>query len=345
VEEVLPQVANAAGSVLGVDYAQATIWLPNADRRSAEWGVPRGRFRETVPVVHESETLGELQLASAQPFLNEPTRQVLADFSNQAGLLFQNVRLTLELQARLDRISQLTAELRASRQRIVTAADTQRRRLEAAIHQQTERQLEEMANRLESVEGLLAENAPQAKAYLDELAEEANEALEGLRELARGVFPPLLVDQGVAAALQAHVRKQSIPVTLEVEDSLEERRLPPQVEAAVYFCCVQALQEATRLGASCCALRLSVLPDAVTFVVSVDVAAQALAESALEGMNDRVEALGGSLRVHPHPDDSCEVTGSIPLAVEEEEARQAEAAAASAQVAASRSGPNSDLGR
>src|SRR5436189_2090655 len=121
-----------------------------------------------------------------------------------AGLVLRNFRLTAELLARLE-------ELKASRQRIVAAQDEERRKLERNLHDGAQQQLVALQVRLSLAERA-AEEGCRVKEALAALKGEATEALENLRDLARGIYPPLLADQGLAAALKAQARKAALPV-------------------------------------------------------------------------------------------------------------------------------------
>ena len=113
------------------------------------------------------------------------------DLAHQAGLVLKNVGLSADLQARLD-------ELRASRQRLVSAQDTERRRLERNLHDGAQQHLVALKVKLGLAEMLLARDPAKAAATLDQLKRDADEALETLRDLARGIYPPLLADKGLA---------------------------------------------------------------------------------------------------------------------------------------------------
>ena len=172
---------------------------------------------------------------------------MLADQAGQAGLVLHNVRLTAELQAKLAEISGQAAELSASRQRIVAAEETERRRLGSEIRAGVQRELEVTAGQLDEVERLLGSDGAEAADHLDRLTAETQRILDGLRELAHGIFPPLLADKGIVSALKAHTRKTANPLSIEVSADLVDARFDPGVEAAVYFCCTEALRAAALL--------------------------------------------------------------------------------------------------
>src|SRR5947207_4337724 len=128
-------------------------------------------------------------------------------------------------------------ELRASRARVVEAADAERRRTERSLHDGVQQHLVALAVNLQLARQL-AESDPEAlKTLLDELTRDVHEALESVRALAREVYPPLLLDRGLAEALRSAASEAGAQVELETAE-----RFPPELEAAVYFCCVELLR-------------------------------------------------------------------------------------------------------
>src|SRR5205809_517666 len=135
---------------------------------------------------------------------NEPLtpagEKLIGDLASQAGLVLRNVRLI--------------EELRASRQRLVAAQDEERRRLERNLHDGAQQQLVALSVKLRLAEGMTERDPAAAKAMLGDLQTETTSALENLRDLARGIYPPLLADKGLPAALEAQARKASLPTTV-----------------------------------------------------------------------------------------------------------------------------------
>ena len=150
--------------------------------------------------------------------------RLIGDFAAQAGPVLENVRLI--------------EDLRASRQRLVAAQDKERRRIERNLHDGAQQQLVALAVKVRLDQGLAEKDPARARDVLDEVSRETKDALETLRALARGIYPPLLADRGLAVALEAQARKSPLPVVLE-HDGIG--RYPQETEAAVYFCCLEAL--------------------------------------------------------------------------------------------------------
>jgi signal transduction histidine kinase len=305
-DDVLPQMAEAAARGVGAQAARVTLILPGGATRSTVWPptASADQFERTLPVSYRDELVGEIAVRESpgQPITPGEGR-LLADLAAQAGLVLHNVRLTAELQARLADISAQAAELRASRQRIVTAQETERRRLGVEIRAGVQRELEATSGQLDEVERLLGDDGAAAAARLDALTTETQRTLDGLRELARGIFPQLLADRGIVAALQAHARKAAVHASIESPAELAGTRFDPGVEAAVYFCCTEALRAADGPATVHLMAAAGVLTFAIDGVAALD--------GRLEGLRDRVEALGGTLAR-----SAAGIAGSIPVRAE-----------------------------
>jgi signal transduction histidine kinase len=322
-EEVLPRVARTVAE--GTGAARGDVWVKSGAelRLAASWpesppGMPRwlaledGRLPgfptadRAVAVRHQDELLGALAVVKPRGEALTPAEdKLLNDLAAQAGLVLRNVGLTAELLARLD-------DLRASRQRLVSAQDEERRRLERDLHDGAQQHLVSLRVKL----NLAARQTEDARLQeaLVALQADAEEAIEALRDLARGIYPPLLAEQGLADALEAHARKSALPVEIATEGVARQLQ---DVEAAVYFCCLEALQNVAKYaGASHAAVHLSEAEGQLRFAVSDDGAgfdpATTARGSGLQNMADRVEALGGTLAVTSEPGGGTTVTGSVP---------------------------------
>jgi signal transduction histidine kinase len=152
---------------------------------------------------------------------------------------------------------------------------------------------------------------------LEELGGLANATLEELRDLARGIYPPLLAEDGVVPALEAHVRKAGANATVEAEPAFRRSRFDAEVEAALYFCCVQAIQNVLRHGGNAPArVRFSLEDRQVAFEIRDDGPGFDLATvpvgMGLQIVRDRVEALDGTLEIASAPGAGTTVTGRVP---------------------------------
>jgi signal transduction histidine kinase len=317
-QDVLPRMAAILRASTGA--AVARVWLrvgrelrpvaaapPDAEEVAAlpltTEELPEFDVERAFSVRDRGEFLGALTLAMppAEP-LSKTGEQLVLDMASQAGLVLRNVRLVEELQE--------------SRRRIVAAQDERARKLERDIHDGAQQQLVALSVRLGLAEQLLARDPEKAAPLMKELKAEAVDALDTLRDLARGIYPPLLADQGLAAALDAQARKATIPVEL-IGDGVE--RYPQEVEAAIYFCCLEAIQNIAKYAnASSATIRLARSNGRLTFNVEDDGDGFDPADahgSGLTNMRDRLDALGGSLEVRSRPGEGTSISGAIPVEI------------------------------
>ena len=264
---------------------------------------------KVVEVRHHGELLGALTVTKPG---NDPLRpaegKLLDDLAAQAGLVLRNARLTEELRANLE-------ELRASRQRIVAAQDAAARRLERNIHDGAQQQLVALAMKANLARSLVGRDEEKEGVLLDQLKADAQDALENLRDLARGIYPPLLADQGLVAALTSQARKSAVPVRVEADGM---RRFSQDAEAAVYFCTLEALQNVAKYAQASKAtvhlrgedghLGFDITDDGIGF----DPVAKGYG-TGMQGMADRLAALGGELTVRSSPGAGTTVKGRVPV--------------------------------
>ena len=301
----------------GTGATSATVWLKVADeyRPVASWptnGLPAPvrtvgdltpAFDDatvSVPVKHRGEQLGMLTLVKPPNDPLTPVEQTLVnDLAGQAALLLAN--------------SRLIEDLRASRQRLIAAQDEERRRLERNLHDGAQQQLVALGVQLGLAQRQAEEGAPEMTETLERLQAQTAEALENLRDLARGVYPPLLADQGLAAAIDAQARRSPLPVRVE-SDGIG--RYPQEVETAVYFCTLEALQNAAKYAnPEEVVVRLRDEGDELVFTIEDDGRgfdkATTKLGSGLQNMSDRLAALGGELLVDSSPGEGTTVEGRV----------------------------------
>ncbi|MGH2685086.1 MAG: ATP-binding protein [Actinomycetota bacterium] len=337
-EAVLPQMARLLGEGTG---GETGVWIHVGDelRLAASW--PEAAPTDPIaaapsddlpsfdgwdrayPVRHRGDLLGALTIRKPpQEPLTSAEEKLVDDVADQAGLILGNVRLI--------------EELRASRQRLVAAQDEERRRLERDIHDGAQQQIVALSVKLRLARTLAGKDAAKAQELLDQLQADNQETLETLRDLARGIYPPLLADRGLAAALEAQARKAPIDVDVH-PDGLG--RYPKEVEAGAYFCVLEALQNVTKYAeATRVDVELRADDGHLVFEVRDDGKgfdpALTPQGSGLTNMRDRLEALGGSIAIRSAPGQGTTVEGRIPAQPE----------VAASQASASRSGSNSDFG-
>jgi signal transduction histidine kinase len=319
-EDVLPRLVQILAA--GTGATQAGVWLrvgPDL-RRAASW--PSGSDGTAInvrlsgddlpefpgmdhafAVRHQGELLGALTVAVPPSDPLTPSQEkLLRDLAAQAGLVLRNVRLV--------------EDLRASRQRIVAAQDERAKALERNIHDGAQQQLVALAVKVRLMESVIRTDPEKALAMAREVGADAGDALENLRDLARGIYPPLLADKGLVAALEGQARKAAIPTEVLVENV---GRYAQDVEAAVYFCTLEALNNVAKYsGATRAEVRLAQTSGELTFEIIDDGAGFDPAKTGygtgLQGMADRLDALGGRIDVRSARGSGTTITGVVPLA-------------------------------
>jgi signal transduction histidine kinase len=322
-DEVLPRMARVLGEGTGAELAE--VWLRTDDvlRRAAAFPLESSVRRpvqldsaapaipnadRTVEVRHQGELLGALTVTKRRGESLTPIEiKLMDDLAHQAGLVLKNVGLTADLQARLD-------DLRASRQRLVAAQDGERRRLERNLHDGAQQHLVAIKVKLGLVEMLASKDPEKARTTLVALKLDADEALETLRDLARGIYPPLLADRGLAAALRSQAGKATIPVHVDADGI---GRYPQETEAAVYFCTLEALQNVQKYAqASSASVQLSEDAEQLTIEIADDgrgFDVTAIKRGAgLTNMEDRLDALGGTLQIQSSPGQGTTLRATVP---------------------------------
>ena len=326
VEDLLPRMARILAE--GTGAARADVWLKSGDvfhdgaawppgsppqppARATQADVPAYPADRLLPVRYQGEVLGALSVSKRPGESLTPTEnRLLADLAAQAGLVLKNVGLREQLLARLE-------EIRASRQRLVAAQDEERRRIERNIHDGAQQQLVALAIKLTLTESLIGTDPDGERELLAELRHDALGAVEDLRDLARGIYPPLLASAGLAAALTAQARKSPVPTSVTADGV---GRYPQDVEAAAYFCVLEALQNVAKYaGATRAGVRLTAAGDDLEFAVTDDGAGfdpeSTGYGTGLQGMADRLHAHGGSLAVRSSGGAGTTILGRLPCRV------------------------------
>ena len=228
--------------------------------RSAGLATLRSAAR-AIGVYHQDELLGAITLGKAK---NEPVSaaedRLLTDLASQAGLVLRNVRLTAELQATID-------DLRASRRRLVQAQDDERKRIERNLHDGAQQQLVALSIQLGLLNGV-ADDPGEVRKLTGQLRSGVRAALDDLRALARGIYPPVLADQGLRAALQAQADRAPMPVLVDADGI---GRFSRDAETTLYFCILEALQNVAKYAqASMTTVTLNQVASRLEFSVADD---------------------------------------------------------------------------
>jgi signal transduction histidine kinase len=324
IDEVLPRMAAVLAD--GTRAERAVVWLRSGTqlRAAAAWPPedrptqPLALAGDTTPeqpgteriveVRQQNELLGALSVTTrARESLTPIEEKLLSDLAHQAGLVLRNVRLTADLQRRLE-------ELRASRQRLVAAQDDERRRIERNLHDGAQQHLVALKVKLGLVEMLASRDPARAASTIGELKHDADEALETLRDLARGIYPPLLADQGLAAALRSQAAKATVPVHVDADGI---GRYSQETEAALYFCTLEAIQNVQKYAhASSIDVRLRAIDGHIGIDISDDGIGfdptTVTRGAGLTNMEDRLDALGGSLHLESTPGEGTTLHARVP---------------------------------
>lgn len=322
-EELLDRIPQMI--VDGTGAATATLWTRTGDgfRTGSTW--PAEAAARTIenaaafddpeadysaPVFHDGELLGGLSLVKEGGETMTPTEEeLLADLASGLGLALRNARLTGELRRQV-------AELEASRERVLAASDEARRALENDLDSGPQQQLVALKVKLGPTRKL-AERASAEKtaALLAQLEIDAGEAIKSVRDFAGGIYPPLLEAEGLSGALTHQAQKAAIPVTVILDG---DRRYSREIEAAVYFSVLEALQNTAKYAdATSASVTLDASNGLLTFEVRDDGQGFDSAVTAngagLTGMADRLDTVGGEVRIESSPGDGTTIAGSVPV--------------------------------
>ena len=303
------KLRDALARALDDPSLELAFWLPErneyADAHGRRVALPTPGSRRAVTVL---ESDGEpLAALVHDPGLREDAR--LLDAAGAAArLALENARLQAELRAQL-------AQVQESRARIVAAGDDQRRRIERDIHDGAQQRLVALALELRAAQKRLGgELGPELDDVLADAVGELQLAVSELRELARGVHPAILTEEGLGAALESLADRTPIPVRIV---TAPPGRLPSEIEGAAYFVACEALANAVK-HAGATSVTISAARRNGTLVVEVaddGVGGASLnGGSGLRGLSDRVEAHGGRLRIESPPGGGTRVIGELPCA-------------------------------
>jgi signal transduction histidine kinase len=318
IDDVLPRMAVLLARGTGASVSR--IWLQVDDElrpiasHPDDAGSPEPIVREgdelrtddpsarVFAVRHQGDLLGALEVTMpANDPMNAQKEQLVRDVAQQAGLVLRNVGL-LE-------------DVRESRRRIVAAQDVRARTLERNIHDGAQQQLVALTVKLRLAEQLAERDPAGTRAMLGQLQADATGALEDLRNLARGIYPPLLADKGLGPALGSQAGRSLVPVVIDADGI---GRYSQEVESAVYFSCLEALQNVAKYAQASEVhitlqqddgrLSLEITDDGVGFDPDATTYG-----TGLQGIADRLDALGGTFRVRSSAGAGTTLNGSVPL--------------------------------
>ncbi len=305
--------ATAALWVRSADgFRTASTWPPDTTERSladgAEFVDPEAD--RSWPVLHDGELLGGISLTKEEgETVTAAESALLDDLAAGLGLALRNTRLTAELRRQI-------AELEASRERVLAAADAARRDLENTLDSGPQQQLVALKVKLGPTRKRAEQlGATKTAALLTQLEQQAGEAIAAVREFAGGIYPPLLGAEGLTVAIGQQARASAIPVSVHGEGVTRYSR---ELEAAVYFSVLEGLQNAAKYAdATSVTVTLANRDDALTFEVSDDgngFDAGTVARGAgLTGIADRLDTVGGTIDIHSTPGLGTRIIGKVPI--------------------------------
>lgn len=309
----------------GTGASQATLWVRTRDtlRAASSWPDPAATrdidvddtFVDpdadySIPVFHDEELMGGISLVKERGESITPAEEeLLGNLADGMGLALRNTLLTGELRRQVK-------DLKRSRDRVVSAADEARRSLEHDLDSGPQQQLVAVKVKLGPTR-MLAERAGAKKTakVLADIEQQAGDAIRAIREFAAGIYPPLLGAEGLAVALGQQTQKAALPVSLIADDI---GRYPRDIEAAVYFTVLEALQNTAKYAEASSAevrlseengdLRFEVLDDGIGFDSS-----QVSEGAGLNGISDRMDIVGGSWEIASSSESGTTIKGTVPV--------------------------------
>lgn len=333
-DELPARMAMLLAKGTGARWAQ--VWLVVADRLTlaATWptdadaehtaptlhpqhGDANDHDVRALTVRHGDQLLGVLRLRERPGVaLTLVEERLFAGLAAQAGLVLRWVGLQAELDDRRAELVVRAAELTASRERLIRTQDAERSLLERDLHDGAQQHLVALAVSLRLAHTILGRSPERAAGLLREQAVAAEVAIETLSALSRGIYPRQLADEGLGAALRSAVAGSAVPVSVDTHGLV---RLPATVEAALYFCCMEAVQNAAKhSGGDAVSVRVSEDSDRWWLTITDNgtgfdpARADAASGTGLANMRDRLDAVGGTVDVASRERSGTTVTAQVP---------------------------------
>ena len=306
-EDLPGRISRLLAQGTGAQWAQ--VWFAGSGTAAGRWPLEEPPAAvgtdepRSLPVRYGDQVLAELRLQERPGVpLTSVEERLFVGLAAQAGLVLRLVGLRAQLEDRHRELRARTRELEGSRGRVIEAQDTERRRLERDIHDGAQQHLVALAVNLRLAQVVAGRSPERATQVLAAQAEAARLAIDTLSSLSRGIYPRMLAEHGLVAALRSGVATSTVAVTVE---SVGSRRPPPVLEAALYFCCMEAVQNAAK-HAGAAQVTVVLRPDDERWHLDItddgsgfDVprALSAGTGAGLMNMRDRLDAVGGSVTI------------------------------------------------
>uniref|UniRef100_UPI000CD106C9 histidine kinase n=1 Tax=Pseudonocardia dioxanivorans TaxID=240495 RepID=UPI000CD106C9 len=346
----LARVAEAVGRGLGATTCRLTVVRPGLRDRTYSWAEPGVHVADDlteVAVRHGEERIGTIAVdRAAVAGLGAQRQSLLTDIADSLGAVLQASRYGIELERQLRAALAHAGEIAVSRRAAVAEMDGERRRIERDLHDGAQHHLVSLRLSLGLVEHLVkAGKFDQARERLDQVVEQIRTAESILAETATGVVSPLLSEHGLVGGLASELGGGSPPVAVEAP-GLAGVRFPADVEAAVWFCCLEGVNNARKYaGGAPVVVRLAVQGGSLRFLVRDEgpgfdqTAAQGGANRGMRNLVARISSVGGRIEVRSRPGEGTTVEGSVPVPSHHEETIPIDAVQAAAWRAGSASSP------
>jgi signal transduction histidine kinase len=309
---ISPAEQSIAANARVSSAAWAKVWLPELlDGQT-------NRNIRVAPISHSGQLFGVIvaERARKPESLAAEADETLEEVAREVGVGVNKARLDAALERSLDQLRHQADELQASRGRLVAAADAERRRIERDLHDGAQQHLVAMAIKARLIEQLTDTDLPRALQLTHQLQQDAAAALDELRSLAHGIYPPLLSSGGLGEALPSAARRAPLSASVEVAGV---GRHPAEVESAVYFCCLEALQNVAKYAGEGVEARIRVWKDESRLLFEISDSGSGFDARAAGGgagltnMRDRLGAVGGTLQIESSPGKGTHIRGAVPL--------------------------------
>jgi signal transduction histidine kinase len=316
--DLLSGLAGEVRRGLGLTWARVLLDAADGPLREVTDGTPGGETAATVPIEYRGTTLGRIECGPrADGPLMAEDRRLLTYFAAQAAVGVHNLHLDAELTRRIQEIRDQTAELAASRDRVVAGQDAERRRIQRVLHDGVQQEIVALAARAGLVREQLLRGDPAAADRLADMQRDLATALRDVREIAYEIHPPVLADRGLLEAIEAQSSRLALPMAVRADPALRGVRFGEQIEATAWYVLAEALSNVVKhAGASEVQVSLSQEDGRLGLLIRDDGRGFDLDRPrglGLTSLSDRLEVVGGSLSISSRPGLGTSVCVQIPV--------------------------------